>query len=336
MALRFDAGGNLFISDVRIRKVTPAGVISIVAGNGTSGSAEMRGPATSASIDPVAFTIDAGGNLFIAEPNGRIRKGHARRHHLHRRGIVSSPGIAGWRPGHSASFYYPTDVAADAAGNLFITDRGNHAVRKVTPAGIISTVAGNGSGSYSGDRGAATSATLSSPEGVAVDAAGNVFIADSATSEYGRSPLLASSPPSRQRIAQLQRRWRAGHFGRRWLPGGLSRWTRPAISSSPIPAATASARSLPPALSPLLLAMDLVVSAEMAASNIGQSSGSGGHRAGRGRKPFHADSGNNRIRKVTAAGIHFPLSPAVVRKVSAETAAQPPLPHSTSNRSRRG
>lgn len=81
-------------------------------------------------------------------------------------------------PATSASLSGPNGVAADTAGNLFIADRWNHCVRKVAPGGLISTVAGNGSFGFSGDGGPATSAVLSNPFGVAVDASGNLFIAD--------------------------------------------------------------------------------------------------------------------------------------------------------------
>jgi hypothetical protein len=123
-----DAAGNLFIADSwnqRVRKVTPGGVISTVAGNGTYGFSGDGGPATSARLS------------------------------------------------------LPEGVAVDAAGNLFIADIYNYRVRKVTPGGVISTVAGNGTQGFSGDGGPATSAQLYNPSFIAVDTAGNLFIADS-------------------------------------------------------------------------------------------------------------------------------------------------------------
>ncbi len=92
---------------------------------------------------------------------------------------MESSGFSGdGGPATSAQLFNPTGVAVDAAGNLFIADFNNNRIRKVTPAGVISTVAGNGSQGFSGDGGPATSAQLSGPESVAVDAAGNLFIAD--------------------------------------------------------------------------------------------------------------------------------------------------------------
>ncbi len=181
-----DAAGNLFIADSsnhRIRRVDAAtGIISTVAGNGSFGFAGDGGPATSATLNqPDGVALDAAGNLFIADfANRRIRRVDAMT------GIIST--IAGngaatfagdGGPATSASLFSPTGVALDAAGNLFIADIHNHRIRRVDAAtGIISTVAGNGTATFAGDGGPATSASLLSPIGVAIDAAGNLFIAD--------------------------------------------------------------------------------------------------------------------------------------------------------------
>ena len=178
-----DAGGNLFIGDLgnqRIRKVTPGGVISTVAGNGTFGFSGDGGPATAASLaTPSGVAVDAGGNLFIAEQgNHRIRK-------VTPGGVISTVagnGIAGFGgdggPATAANLNFPAGVAVDAGGNLIIADDGNHRIRKVTPGGVISTVAGNGIAGFGGDGGPATAANLNFPAGVALDAGGNLFIAD--------------------------------------------------------------------------------------------------------------------------------------------------------------
>jgi sugar lactone lactonase YvrE len=184
-AIAVDGGGNLYIADTDnsvIRKVSAAtGVISTVAGNGSYGYAGDGGAATSAELnEPQAIAVDGGGNLYIADTNNRvIRKVAAN-------GIIStvagtgSYGYAGdGGAATSAELSSPYGIAVDAAGNLYIADTYNEVVRKVTVAtGIISTVAGNGSGGYAGDGGPATSAELSSPEGIAVDGAGNLYIAD--------------------------------------------------------------------------------------------------------------------------------------------------------------
>jgi hypothetical protein len=178
-----DAAGNIFIADTsnsRVRKVTPSGVIRTIAGNGTNDFRGDGGPATSAALlYPSGVAVDTVSNLFIADTsNSRIRK-------VASDGVirtVAGNGTYGFGgdggPATSASLNYPTSVAVDAAGNLFIADSYNNRVRKVTPDSVIRTVAGSGTNGFSGDGGPATSASLSYPTGVAVDAAGNLFIAD--------------------------------------------------------------------------------------------------------------------------------------------------------------
>ncbi len=125
------------------------------------------------------MAVDASGNLFIADSdNSRIRK-------VGTNGIITTVagnGIAGFFGdgglATNAELSYPFGVAVDASGNLFIADFNNSRIRKVSTNGIITTVAGNGGGGYTGDRGLATNATLNYPNGVAVDTIGNVFIAD--------------------------------------------------------------------------------------------------------------------------------------------------------------
>jgi sugar lactone lactonase YvrE len=178
-----DAAGNIYIADSRnhrIRKVDTSGIITTVAGNGTFGFSGDGGPATSATLsDPYGVAVDAAGNLYIVDQlNNRIRK-------VDTSGTIATvagngtPGFSGDNgPATSASLYSPSGVAVDAAGNLYIADTSNQRIRKVDTSGIITTVAGNGTGGYSGDSGPATSASLNYPYGVAVDAAGNLYIAD--------------------------------------------------------------------------------------------------------------------------------------------------------------
>jgi len=173
-----DAAGNLYIADgdnSRIRKVNTAGIITTVAGTVTSGFSGDDGPATSAALDlrggVAGVAVDAAGNLYIADRgNHRIRE-------------VDTAGIITTVAGNGAFVFSgdggPTDVAVDAAGNLFIAaDIGSNRIRKVDTAGIITTIAGDGSFAFSGDGGPATSARLNQPLGVAVDAAGNLYIGD--------------------------------------------------------------------------------------------------------------------------------------------------------------
>jgi uncharacterized repeat protein (TIGR01451 family) len=179
-----DAGGNLLIVDSgnqRIRKVTPGGVISTLAGTGTSGFSGDGGPAASAQLNyPQGIVVDGSGNVLIADSgNYRIRK-------ITPAGVISTiAGSGSWGfsgdngPAISAQLAYPTGVAVDSAGALFIADQSNARIRKVATNGTITTVAGGGSfGPSNGDGGLATAARLSSPSGVAVDASGNLLIAD--------------------------------------------------------------------------------------------------------------------------------------------------------------
>ncbi|MGC2211138.1 MAG: Ig-like domain repeat protein [Candidatus Korobacteraceae bacterium] len=184
-----DGAGNLYIADSFnnvIRKVTPDGVISTVAGsyNLGSGYSGDAGPATSAQLNyPDSVALDEAGNLYIEDSsNFVIRK-------VTTRGTISTvagnqslgDGYSGdGGPATSAQIGDAYGIALDEAGNLYIVDTENSAVRMVTPAGIITTVAGNrslGLG-YSGDGGLATSAQLAHPTGAAVDAAGDLYIAD--------------------------------------------------------------------------------------------------------------------------------------------------------------
>src|SRR2546422_3740875 len=178
-----DSAGNLYVADGssrRIRKVSAAGIITTVAGRGTGQSSGDGGPATLAElIQPLGVAVDPAGNVYIAdEGSNRIRK-------VNTAGIIST--IAGnGKQGFNgdggraaaASLYEPSGVAGDPAGNVYIADGGNVRIRKVDTAGIITTIAGNGKEGFSGDGGPATSAELSFPVGVAVDPAGNVYIAD--------------------------------------------------------------------------------------------------------------------------------------------------------------
>ena len=164
-----DAAGNLYIADSydnRVRRVTPAGVITTVAGNGTGGSTGDGGLATSAEINYVGgIAIDGAGNLYIADAfSNKVRK------------VMASTGIISTVIGSGISF--PEGLAVDGAGNVYVADQGNHVTKLTVATGVLTVVAGNGTGGYSGDNGAATSAELNIPDGLALDSAGNLYIAD--------------------------------------------------------------------------------------------------------------------------------------------------------------
>ena len=177
---RFD---NLFVAEfenLRVVKVTPQGLISTVAGNGTPGFSGDGGPATAARVWPNGVAMDGSGNLFISDyQNRRVRK-------VTTDGVIHTVAGAGedegfsgdGGPATSARLMHPLGMAVDGSGNLYIADRGNERIRKVTKAGLISTVAGTGTPGFGGDGGPATAAQLRSPWGVAVNRSGDLFIAD--------------------------------------------------------------------------------------------------------------------------------------------------------------
>jgi uncharacterized protein (TIGR03437 family) len=196
-----DAAGNLYISDFGnnvIRKVTSGGTITTFAGNGVAGYSGDGGLATSASLNgPRGIAVDASGNLYIADTvNHRIRKVAADG----TIGTVAGIGTAGFsgdlNRATSAALNSPRGVAVDASGNLYIADSLNSRIRRVAANGAIATVAGSGRIGYSGDGGPATNASLFFPSGVAVDATGNVYIADTQSSAVRMiAPLPGTSDP---------------------------------------------------------------------------------------------------------------------------------------------
>jgi len=179
-----DASGSVFIAELgtnRVRKVAPNGIITTVAGNGTSDFSGDGGPATGAALNqPYGIAVDSSGNLYIADClNSRIRKVTADGiiHTIAGNGNSDYTGDNG--PALSASLYYPRGVAVDAAGNVYIADTVNNCIRKVALDGNITTVAGDGGHRYSGDNVQATASSLAFPGDVAVNPSGIFYIADS-------------------------------------------------------------------------------------------------------------------------------------------------------------
>jgi sugar lactone lactonase YvrE len=178
-----DGSGNLFIADTennRIRRVDSAGRIATVAGTGVRGYDGDDKPATSAKLSrPSSVAVDESGNLFLADSsNSRIRRVDARG----RITTVAGTGVHGYdgddKPATSAMLNFPRGVAVDGTGNLYLAEAVNPRVRRVDIAGRITTVAGTGLVGYDGDGIPATSARFYSPFGLALDGAGNLYIAD--------------------------------------------------------------------------------------------------------------------------------------------------------------
>ena len=177
-----DSNGNVYVADQNnniIRKITPAGVVSTWAGTAmVTGSAD--GTVLVATFDsPGGVATDSSGNVYVADQNNStIRK-------ISTLGVVTTlAGTAGVigstdTTGGAPSFNNPTGVATDSAGNVYVADSGNHTIRKITPDGVVSTLAGSVgvAGSDNGD-GVTTVASFNNPTGVATDSVGNVYVAD--------------------------------------------------------------------------------------------------------------------------------------------------------------
>lgn len=183
-----DSKGNVYSLDMArngVRRVS-GGAITTVAGNGIFGGAGDYGPATSAQLAAVGIASDAAGNLFFAAPGNYFAKhngGRVRKTVGGNMFTAAGTGQAGYdgdgNPATNAQLNHPMGVAVDGAGNLYIADTYNYCIRKVSAQDkIISTIAGSNTPGYSGDNGAAVSAQIGRPFRIAVDAAGNTFIAD--------------------------------------------------------------------------------------------------------------------------------------------------------------
>ncbi len=180
--IHIDNQDNIYaaVSTHKVLKMDPAGVLTVVAGNGTAGSEGDGGPAVQAQLnDPTDIYLDEEGNLYIAE-RSRVRK-------VDPSGIITTvAGGGAWGtignggPATEAYLYGVEEITMDSAGNLYIVESWNNSVRKVNTHGVITTVAGfnNTSGGYSGDGVLASLAQLNRPTDVLIDPAGNIFIAD--------------------------------------------------------------------------------------------------------------------------------------------------------------
>jgi hypothetical protein len=178
-----DKAGNVYFCDddnYRVRKIDASGIITTIAGNGTAGYSGDGGAATAAKLNhPAGVTKDTLGNIYIAEfTNHVIRK-------VSPSGIITTicgDGTSGFSgdggPASAAKISFPKDVYVDQHGNILFSDGANQRVRKITPAGIITTIAGTGTVGFSGDGGPATAATFNWLQGVFVANNGDIYIGD--------------------------------------------------------------------------------------------------------------------------------------------------------------
>jgi len=183
-----DANGNLYVADAlncTIRKIAPGGVVTTIAGTpGASGSAD--GPATMAQFNlPWGVAVDANGNVYVGDTsNCTIRR-------ITPAGMVSTfagtPGVRGYADGigSAAQFFYPAGLAVDGSGNVYVADEDNFAIRKITPDGVVTTLAGSPLGGGEVD-GTGSAVQFDLPTGVAVDGSGNVYVADNQNSSIRR------------------------------------------------------------------------------------------------------------------------------------------------------
>jgi len=177
-----DSSGNIFVTDMqnhRIRKITPSGVVSTIAGSGMSGFADGVGTAAQFNT-PAGLSVDADGNIYVADTmNHRIRK-------ITPAGVVSTvagSGATGYGNGgfadgsiDTAKFKMPNGIDVDGSGNIYVADTYNYRVRKVSPSGIVSTVAGSGVSGFLD--GTWDTAKFNLVLGVAIDRSGNIYVAD--------------------------------------------------------------------------------------------------------------------------------------------------------------
>ena len=219
-----DGSGNLYVADTGnhlIRKITSAGVVTTLAGQaGVPGTTNATG--TAASFDaPVSVAVDGSGNVYVADQNNHvIRRVTSVGVVTTWAGQMSTPGATD-ATGTAASFTYPSDVAVNGAGTVFVTDSGNSLVRRISSARVVTTLAGS-FGVQGSDDGTGTAATFYFPKGVSVDSSSNVYVTD----QYMHTVRKITSGGVVTTIAGEAPLWDStnanGTFARFGYPGGIA------------------------------------------------------------------------------------------------------------------
>jgi ribosomal protein S11 len=220
-----DGAGNVYVADTnnnRIRKVTAAtGIMSTVAGSGTYGFSGDGAAAPAAQMrSPEGVAVDGAGNVYIADSyNYRVRRVSAATGNITTVAGTGGSGYSGEAGAATAAqLYYPSGVAVDETGNVYIADRYNDRIRKVTAAtGIITTIAGSGTHGFGGDSGVATAAQLDYPSGMAVDAAGTVYVADTSNHRIRKVAVLRKVGSDFNGDGRADFLWRHSTRGEVWL-----------------------------------------------------------------------------------------------------------------------
>ena len=199
--IAIDSYGTLYVADQdnkKIRKISPAGVVSTLAGSGAQGSKDTTIGKAASFYNPTGVAVDVYGNVYVADfGNNKIRK-------ISPTGVVSTLAGSGNigstdSIGTAASFYNPAGVALDKYGNVYVADLSNQKIRKVSPTGVVSTLAGNGSiGSADS---ISTKASFFNPNGVTVDNSGNVYVADADNNKIRKIEILNSTTSIINRIS---------------------------------------------------------------------------------------------------------------------------------------
>jgi len=211
-ALAIDASGNVYMADTdnhRVRKIAVGtGAIATVAGNGVEGFGGDGGAAIGAAIDsPNGLAVDAAGNLYIADThNGRVREVSAATGAISTVAGVGGIGLAFGGDGGAATaagLALPRGLTLDAAGNLYVADSENQRVRRISIAGVITTVAGQGTETFAGDGAPAVAASLDTPRAVTMSPAGLLTLADSGNQRIRQLDALPAPGPDIHTLAGI-------------------------------------------------------------------------------------------------------------------------------------